>query len=89
VPQRKSKSIRRSIALSADLLREVQAHAEPELRTNVNQLVTVALKEFLATRKRRRFEQAMAAMSCDPQILKESQRISKAFEVAELDGLND
>lgn len=75
------------MALSRDLLEEVKSLASQELKSNVNRLVTVALEEFVATRKRRKFEEAMAQMSADPQLCQESRQINEDFISAELDGL--
>lgn len=79
--------MRRSVALPRDLLREVQASADPELRSNVNRLVIVALQEFVNNRKRRKFEQAMAEMANDPEIRAQTQQITSEFMSAESDGL--
>ena len=85
--QQRSKTVRRSVALSRELLEDVKAHASPELRSNVNRLVTIALQEFVANRKRRKFEEAMAKMATDPQLCQESQQISTEFLSADFDGL--
>jgi metal-responsive CopG/Arc/MetJ family transcriptional regulator len=84
-----AKTIRRSVVLPIELLEQVQAHATADLKSNVNKLVTVALKEYLETRKRKQFEQSMAQMAADPQIRKASQEISSEFIAAELDGLEN
>ena len=47
------KLVRRSVALSRQLVEEVSALAPPELRQNLNRLVTVALQEFAARQKAR------------------------------------
>lgn len=81
------KTIRRSVALPRQLINEASAVAPPELRQNLNRLVTVALQEFAATRRERAFEQAMAQMAADPAIQAECAVIAKDFAVAETDGL--
>ena len=83
------KTVRRSVALSRQLIEEVSAVAPPELRQNMNRLVTVALQEFASKRKERAFEDAMAKMAADPAIQAECASISKDFSAAEGDGLRD
>lgn len=83
------KTVRRSVALSHRLVEEVKAAAPPEIRENLNRLVTVALQEFAARRKERAFEEAMAQMAADPAIRAECAVISKEFAVAETDGLKN
>ncbi len=84
-----AKTVRRSVALSRLLVEEVTALAPPELRQNLNRLVTVALKEFAASQKARAFDEAMARMAADPAIRAESLAISRDFATAEADGLKD
>lgn len=79
--------VRRSVALPGALIREAISLAAPELRTNVNRLVTTALKEFVERRKRLNFAAAMEKMSRDPAIRKECKAISDEFSFAERDGL--
>ena len=55
-----SRTVRRSVALPRQLVEAASAAAPPELRQNLNRLVTVALQEFAARRKARAFEEAMA-----------------------------
>jgi len=81
------KTVRRSVALSRQLIEEVSALAPPELRQNLNRLVTVALQEFAAQQKARAFEEAIAQMARDPAILAECSAISRDFQIAEADGL--
>ena len=83
------RTIRRSIALSRQLIEEVNALAPPDLRQNLNRLVTVALQEFAAQQKARAFAEAMAHMAADPAIQAECAAISKDFAAAEADGLKD
>ncbi len=84
-----SKTVRRSVALPRQLVKEVSSVAPPELRQNLNRLVTVALQEFAAGRKQRGFEEAMAQMAADPAIQAECALISKEFAAAETDGLKN
>ena len=84
-----AKTVRRSVALPRQLVKEVSELAPPELRQNLNRLVTVALQEFAAKRKARDFEEAMAQMAADPAIQAECAVISKEFATAEADGLRN
>ncbi len=84
-----SKTVRRSVALSRHLVEEVSAIAPPELRHNMNRLVTVALQEFAARRKESEFEEAMAKMASDPAIQTECATIAREFAPAEADGLKN
>jgi hypothetical protein len=83
------KTVRRSVALARQLVNEAKAAAPPELRNNLNRLVTVALQEFAAKRKEQAFEETMAQMAADPAIQAECASISKEFATAETDGLKD
>ena len=83
------RTVRRSVALPGRLVSEVTAAAPPDLRTNLNRLVTVALEEFVAQRKRRAFEEDMAQMAADPDIQRECRAIAQEFAVAEADGLKN
>lgn len=83
------KTVRRSVALPRQLVDEVVAVAAPELRQNLNRLVTVALQEFASRRKARAFEDVMARMAADPAIRTECAAISKAFAITEGDGLRN
>ncbi len=83
------KTVRRSVALSRELIEEVTKVVPPELRQNFNRLVTVALQEFTARRKARDFEEAMAQMAADPAIRAECGSIAREFATAETDGLKD
>jgi hypothetical protein len=87
LPKKAHKTIRRSVALPRQLVDEASAVAPPELRQNLNRLVTVALQEFAAKRRERAFEQAIAQMAADPAIQAECAAITKDFTVAEADGL--
>ena len=82
-----SKTVRRSVALPRQLIEEVSAAAPLELRQNLNRLVTVALQEFVAHRKERTFEAAMAQMAADPAIQAECASISGDFAAPGADGL--
>lgn len=84
-----TKTVRRSVALPRQLIEDVSAAAPPELRHNLNRLVTVALQEFAARRKARAFEAAMAQMAADPAFQAECASISRSFAIAEADGLRE
>ena len=81
--------IRRSVLLPATLVETVRAAAPVEIQDNLNRLVVVALQEYAANRQRLAFEDAMARMSLDPQVIAESARITDEFLGAEADGLPD
>jgi len=83
------KTIRRSVALPYKLIEEVRTVAPPELRENLNRLVTVALQDFVTQRKKRSFEESMAQMADDPAIRKECAVLSEEFVIAEGDGLKN
>jgi hypothetical protein len=83
------KTIRRSVALSRELVQEVSTLAPRELRQNFNRLVTLALKEFAARQTARMFEEAMAEMAADPAIRAECAAIGKDFAMTDADGLRD
>jgi len=83
------KTVRRSVALPRSLVDEVVALAPTGTRTNLNRIVTVALKEHAARLKARRFEAAMACMAADPEIRRQSARIAQVFTPSEKDGLAD
>jgi len=84
-----TRTIRRSVALPRQLVEDVSALAPPELRQNLNRLVTVALQEFAAQRAARAFEEAMARMAADPAIRAECVAISRDFAATEADGLRN
>jgi hypothetical protein len=79
--------VRRSFALPRHIVTEATAVAPAELQGNLNRLVTTALQEYTATRKRHTFEAAMAAMAADPAITRASADLLAAFRPAEADGL--
>lgn len=81
-------TVRRSVALPRSLVEEVAAAAPPGLQGNLNRLVTVALREFVARRKNKMFSQAMAEMAADPAIQAENAAIAREFAAAESDGLS-
>lgn len=85
----RTKTVRRSVALPRRLVEEASALAPPDLRHNLNRLVTVALQEFAARQKAREFEAAVAEMARDSAIQAECASIAKAFTVADADGLRE
>ena len=84
-----SRTVRRSFALPRHIVTEATAVAPAELQTNLNRLVTTALEEYTATRKRQAFEAAMAAMAADPAVTRVSGDLLAAFRTTEADGLPD
>ncbi len=84
-----SKTVRRSVALPREIVEEALALASSEQRGNLNRLVLTALQEYVARRKALAFDEAMAQMAADPAIRAESKVISREFETAEVDGLEN
>ena len=84
-----TQTIRRSVALSRELVEEIETFAPPDLKGNFNRLVAVALQRFANQRKAEVFEEAMARMAADPSIRAECAVISKEFSRTEIDGLKD
>lgn len=84
---RRSPIVRRSVALPEQLVQEALSWAPPEAAGNLNRLVAESLAEFIAQKKARAFEEAVAAMATDPAIRKECAVIADEFACAELDGL--
>jgi len=82
-------TLRRSVALPASLIQEVRTVAPPEIRANLNRIVTTALQEYAARRKKLAFEESMAQMAADPAVRSECADIAEEFAVAEMDGLKD
>ena len=72
-----------------DLMDDVLSVAPPELKGNLNRLVLVSLRDFVALRRREAFEQAMGEMGADPSIRSECATIEKEFTPVERDGLGD
>jgi len=81
--------VRRSVVLPVKLVEEVRRVSAPELRSNLNRLVVVALEEYSERRRREAFERAMDEMAKDPAILRESRLISAEFRQTDGDGLHD
>lgn len=81
------RSIRRSVVLPAELLREARQLGGEDLASNVNRLVKAALVEFVEQRRREAFALEMARMAQDSQIQSASCEIQKAFRRTESDGL--
>ena len=84
-----SRVARRSFALPRHLVTEATSVAPAELQTNLNRLVTIALEEYTAARKRQAFEAAMTAMAADPAVTRVSGDLLAAFRMTEPDGLPD
>jgi hypothetical protein len=84
-----TQTIRRSVALSRELVQEVETFAPSDLKGNFNRLVSVALQKFASQRKAEAFEEAMARMAADPSIKVECTAISREFVQTENDGLKN
>lgn len=81
-------SVRRSVVLPRELVEDAQQAAPLEFRDNFNGLVREALTEYIARRREREFERAMADMAADPDLAVESRAITQDFRFAEGDGLS-
>lgn len=79
--------IHRSFLLDASLVDEARKLVAPELSGNLNRIVNMGLQALVEKQRRLRFEEAMADMTRDLALRKESVRISKEFEAADGDGL--
>jgi hypothetical protein len=84
-----ARTVRRSLALSRQLVEEAAAVAPPDVCRNLNRLVTLALQEYAAARRARAFEEAMTEMARDPAIQTECSAISRELAAAHRDGLKD
>jgi hypothetical protein len=82
-------TVRRSVVLPADLVRDALRLAPAPLRENLNQLTVTALREYTERRRALAFADAMAAMAADPAIRSECVAIGRGFAVAERDGLGE
>lgn len=86
--QKERRTLRRSVALPESLATEAMSVAPPGLE-NFNQVVLLALSEFVINRKKEAFAEAMAKMAADPAIITECSAISHSFSETETDGLPD
>lgn len=86
--QRGVTTVRRSVALARSLVQEASKAAPPELRKNLNRLISVALREYVERRRQAEFSAAMERMAADPAIQAECRAIDAQFRVAERDGLS-
>ena len=84
-----TQTIRRSVALSRELVQDVETFAPSDLKGNFNRLVSVALQRFASQRKAELFEETMARMAADPSIKVECKAISREFVQTEDDGLKN
>ena len=82
-------TVRRSVVLPADLVRDALRLEPAPLREDVNQLMVTALLECTARRRAVAFAEAMAAMAADPAIRSECVAIGRGFAVAESDGMGE
>lgn len=82
-------TLRRSVALPSALISELNSVAPLELRTNLNRLVIVSLREYIARRRQQEFESAIAAMAEDPQVQAECAAIAADFAATEMDGMGN
>jgi len=68
------------------LVDEAVTLAPEDLKMNLNRLVTVALQEYVKSRKEMAFEAAMAEMSKDRSLTGELKEINREFIHTESDG---
>lgn len=83
-----AKTIRRSFALSRKLVDEALMVSAATEKVNLNKLVTIALQEFVNSKRRLEFEKSMRAMGSDPEVLRQCAVIGEEFARAEDDGLS-
>ncbi|RJQ27157.1 hypothetical protein C4565_05505 [Candidatus Parcubacteria bacterium] len=83
------RTVRRSVALPESLANEAMSVAPPGSEKNFNQVVLLALSEFVSNRKKEAFAQAMERMAADPAIISECAAVSRDFAGTETDGLPD
>lgn len=84
---RADRTIRRSIAVPANLIQEALAAAGAEAQGNLNKVVKIALRAFVEECRRAAFGEEMARMAADPHVRRESAALERAFRVTESDGL--
>lgn len=84
---RTTHTIRRSVAIPAALISEARDMAPEGLQGNFNQLVRIALEEFVARRREHRFAAEMEQMAGDPEVQAELRTIGREFGAADGDGL--
>ena len=82
-----SATVRRSLVLSKRLVEEACLYAPLPLRRNFNRLVIFALEMLTQNEKQKKFEQEIANMASDPQILSVCETIGEEFALTEADGL--
>lgn len=80
-------TVRRSFALPRQLVEAARDLSDPDLRDNLNRLVTVALDEYVVRRRKMQFREEMLRMASDPEVRRELARIQGQFSAAEMDGL--
>lgn len=83
----RKRNIVRSFSISSELVDEALRVVPSTVAENLNQMVTVALKELVERMRHADFAEEMAKMAADPGLKKESRRITGAFEAAQEDGL--
>ncbi len=82
-----SQSVRRSVALPKTLVDELARTAPPELKSNLNRLVIVALQQYVKSQERLAFDRAMDQMAADSKVQREIANIEQEFKGTESDGL--
>lgn len=83
-----SPTIRRSVALPADLVDEALKATPADERPSFNALVRRLLEDYVRARRARAFAAAMEEMAHDPAIVRESAAINDELSTADDDGLD-
>ena len=80
-------TLRRSFALPKRVVEAAVEAAPPELKSNLNRLMTVALEKYVEWQEQVAFSKAMEEMASDSDIRKLNKAIEKEFNYAINDGL--
>jgi hypothetical protein len=88
-PHKGLATVRRSVVLPADLVRDALRFAPAPLRENLNQLTVTALREYTDRRRAIAFAEAMAAMAADPAVRSVCAVLARGLAAAEGDGLGE
>ena len=79
--------VRRTVAVPRALVDEAQSYSNDPTKTSFNDLIVLALQEYVENRRALAFAQALTEMATDPQILEQSRRIDAELQPVEADGL--
>lgn len=85
---RRSRPVHRTTIAAPQALIEEALHLGQQVGlSSLNAVVQVALEEFAERRRREAFAAAMVEMARDPDVLRESARITELFQTADADGI--